>query len=96
MRYYPFGEVRWQNGSTPTDRTFTGQLAEPSGLGSLMNYNAREYSPVLGRFLSADSIVPSGPAGPAAFGAAGIAAVAATRAPLPAPELVFDILYSLA
>ena len=58
MRYYPFGEVRWQNGSTPTDRTFTGQLAEPSGLGSLMNYNAREYSPVLGRFLSADSVVP--------------------------------------
>ena len=58
MRYYPFSEVRWQNGSTPTDRTFTGQLAEPSGLGSLMNYNAREYSPVLGRFISADSIVP--------------------------------------
>ena len=59
MRFYPFGEVRWQNGSTPTDRTFTGQLAEPSGLGSLMNYNAREYSPVLGRFLSADTIVPN-------------------------------------
>ncbi len=53
-----FGEVRWQNGSTPTDRTLTGQLAEPSGLGSLMDYNAREYSPLLGRFLSADTIVP--------------------------------------
>ena len=59
MRYYPFGEVRWQNGSTPTGRTYTGQMAEPSGLGSLMDYNAREYSPVLGRFLSADTIVPN-------------------------------------
>ena len=58
MRFYPFGEVRWQNGTIPTDRTFTSQLAEPTGLGSLMNYNAREYSPVLGRFLSADTIVP--------------------------------------
>ena len=59
MRYKPFGEVRWQNGTIPTDRTFTSQLAEPSGLGSLMDYNTREYSPVLGRFLSADTIVPN-------------------------------------
>ena len=61
-----FGEVRWQNGTIPTDRTFTGQLAEPSGLGSLMDYNAREYSPVLGRFLSADTIVPN-PGNPNSF-----------------------------
>ena len=59
MRYYPFGEVRYSSGSTPTDRTFTGQMVEPSGLGSLMDYNAREYSPLLGRFLSADTIVPN-------------------------------------
>ena len=32
---------------------------EPNGLGSLMDYNAREYSPLLGRFLSADTIVPN-------------------------------------
>jgi RHS repeat-associated protein len=56
MKYYPFGETR--SGGTPTDRRFTGQRAE-SGLGSLYDYNARFYSPVLGRFLSADTIVPS-------------------------------------
>ena len=58
MRYYPFGEVRWQNGTIPTDRTFTGHQSEASGLGSLVNMKAREYSPILGRFLSADSVVP--------------------------------------
>ena len=66
MRFYPFGEVRWQNGTIPTDRTFTSQLAEPTGLGSLMNYNAREYSPLLGRFISADTIVPK-PGNPNSF-----------------------------
>ncbi|MCL4507181.1 MAG: RHS repeat-associated core domain-containing protein [Chloroflexi bacterium] len=59
MRYYPFGEVRWQSGTMPTDRTFTGQRAEnQSAVGSLMDYGARFYSPLLGRFISADSIVP--------------------------------------
>ena len=58
MRFYPFGETRWVSGTMPTNRTYTGQLAEPNGLGSLMDYNAREYSPLLGRFISADTIVP--------------------------------------
>ncbi len=66
MRYYPFGETRWVSGTMPTNRTFTGQLAEPNGLGSLMNYNAREFSPILGRFLSADTIVPN-PGNPNSF-----------------------------
>lgn len=44
----------------PTDFTFTGQRASlPAYVGSLMDYNARFYSPALGRFVSADSIVPS-------------------------------------
>jgi RHS repeat-associated protein len=57
MKYYPFGETR--SGTAPTDRRFTGQRQEDSSLGSLYDFNARFYSPVLGRFLSADTIVPS-------------------------------------
>lgn len=60
QKYYPFGETR--SGSSPTDRQFTGQRAE-TGLGSLYDFNARLYSPVLGRFISADTIVPQ-PADP--------------------------------
>jgi RHS repeat-associated protein len=61
MKYYPFGETRpgYPSGSVPTDRRYTGQREE-NGLGSLYDYNARMYSPVLGRFLSADTLVPDG------------------------------------
>jgi len=56
-RYLPYGEERWTGGGTqPTDFTFTGQRVE-RGFG-LMDYNARYYNPRLGRFISADSIVP--------------------------------------
>ena len=58
QRYYPYGEVRWSSGTMPTDRTFTGQQILPS-TGGLMYYGARFYSPAIGRFLSADTIVPS-------------------------------------
>jgi RHS repeat-associated protein len=54
--YYPYGTPRWSQGTLPTDYTFTGQRDE-AGLG-LMHYGARFYSPRLGRFVSADSIVP--------------------------------------
>ena len=57
-RYLPFGGSRWSNGSAMTDFGFTGQREE-SSLG-LYDYNARMYSASLGRFISADSIVPDG------------------------------------
>lgn len=48
----------------PTDYTFTGQkLDESTGL---MYYGARYYDPALGRFISADPIVPN-PANPQAL-----------------------------
>ncbi|MBN2006649.1 MAG: RHS repeat-associated core domain-containing protein, partial [Anaerolineae bacterium] len=50
----PFGEVRY--GDAPTDRRFTGQREE-AGIG-LYDYGARFYSAALGRFISADTIVP--------------------------------------
>ena len=44
----------------PTDFTFTSQRAGPAGyVGSLNDYVARFYSPALGRFISADTIVPT-------------------------------------
>jgi RHS repeat-associated protein len=42
----------------PTDRQFTGQQ-EMADLGGIYSYNARFYSPTLGRFLSADTVVPA-------------------------------------
>ena len=59
MRYYPYGETR--SGTIATDRRYTGQRQE-IGLG-LYDYNARSYDPSLGRFIQADTIVPS-PANP--------------------------------
>jgi RHS repeat-associated protein/uncharacterized repeat protein (TIGR01451 family) len=61
QRYYPFGETRLSTGTIFTDKLFTGQR-EMTGLG-IYHYGARFYSPKLGRFLSADSIVPN-PANP--------------------------------
>jgi len=56
QRFYPFGETRWSTGSMFTDKLYTGQR-EMAGLG-IYHYGARFYSPKLGRFLSADTIVP--------------------------------------
>jgi RHS repeat-associated protein len=56
MRYYPFGETRWVSGTLPTDRLFTGQRIEART--GLYDYDARMYSPSLGRFVSADTVVP--------------------------------------
>jgi RHS repeat-associated protein len=56
-RYYPYGGDRWTSGSMPTDFRFTGQRQE-SGFG-LYDYNARYYDPLIGRFVSPDTIIPS-------------------------------------
>ncbi|PJB34380.1 MAG: hypothetical protein CO108_28440 [Deltaproteobacteria bacterium CG_4_9_14_3_um_filter_63_12] len=59
--YYPFGGNRGGAFSTLTTRRFTGQYHEstlPGGEG-LSYYNARWYDAKLGRFISADTIVPS-------------------------------------
>jgi len=70
QRYLPYGEVRWINsspelsGTLPTDLTYTGQRSE-NGPG-LMDYRARFYSSRLGRFVSADTLVPN-PAVPQLF-----------------------------
>jgi RHS repeat-associated protein len=55
-RYLPFGELLWEDGTSPTDYTYTGQRSL-SEIG-LMDYNARFNDPMLGRFTSPDSIVP--------------------------------------
>jgi RHS repeat-associated protein len=55
--YLPYGEERWITGTLVTDFTFTGQRAERGF--ALMDYNARYYDPGLGRFVSADTVVPN-------------------------------------
>ncbi len=57
LRYMPYGVARYTAGATPTTFNFTGQRKD-SGSG-LLFYNARWYDPVVGRFLSPDTIVPS-------------------------------------
>ncbi len=61
LRYHPWGGTRCSAGVTPTARRFTGQI-EDAAIG-LYFYTARYYDPALGRFIQADTLVPS-PANP--------------------------------
>jgi RHS repeat-associated protein len=71
QQYDPWGKVRLTAAASPpygsgeapisqTARGFTGQRLDDTGL---MHYNARLYDPALGRFVSADSIVPGSASG---------------------------------
>ena len=51
-----YGAERSATGDLQTDRTFTGQKRDATGL---MYYNARYYDPALGTFVSPDSMVPN-------------------------------------
>jgi RHS repeat-associated protein len=59
--YYPYGEERYVEGTLTTDYGFTGQ--RKNCYLDTYSMGAREYDPGLGRWLSADTIVPD-PANP--------------------------------
>ena len=54
--YMPFGHERNHTGKDVTDYKFTDQELDTET--GLYNYDARLYDPVIGRFISPDSIVP--------------------------------------
>jgi RHS repeat-associated protein len=51
-RYYPYGSTRDSGGSLDTDKKFTGQRLDGTGL---YYYGARYYDPTIGRFISPDT-----------------------------------------
>ncbi|MBI2849753.1 MAG: RHS repeat-associated core domain-containing protein [Chloroflexi bacterium] len=62
ISYSAFGERLQSQGQMPTDRLFTGQRLDGTGL---YYYGARYYDPAIGRFISPDTIVqnPGNPQG---------------------------------
>jgi len=56
VHYYPYGSTRVQTGGDCINHKFTGQ--EEDGETAWYYYGARYYDPALGRFTSADSIIP--------------------------------------
>lgn len=57
LTYYPYGQTRTNTGSINVNHKYTSQ--ELDGSTGLYFYNARYYDPVLGRFISPDTIVPN-------------------------------------
>jgi RHS repeat-associated protein len=57
QKYYPYGAARAGN-INMTDKEFTGQQQEPDAQLGRYHYGARQYSTVLGRFMSPD--LPTG------------------------------------
>jgi len=59
QRYLPFGGMREEIGSiSQTDFGYTGQRKLDDGMGGIMDYRARFYSPYINRFLQPDTIIP--------------------------------------
>ena len=54
--YLPYGGTRDQSGTSVSDYKFTDQELDTST--GLYNYDARLYDPVIGRFITPDTIVP--------------------------------------
>ena len=54
----PYGQIRYSNGTMPTDYGFTGQHADSTS--GLDYYNARYYDPLARQFTSADTVLPGG------------------------------------
>jgi RHS repeat-associated protein len=63
IKYYPYGICRNSTGDLATDKLFTGQRLDDTGL---YYYGSRYYYPTIGRFISPDTIVPN-PMNPQAF-----------------------------
>ena len=57
VAYYPYGDTRSNAGTADVPYKYTGKEQDSST--GLYFYEARYYDPVLGRFISADTIVPS-------------------------------------
>ena len=56
IKYYPYGYCRNSTGNLGTDKLFTGQRLDDTGL---YYYGARYYDPTIGRFISPDTLVQS-------------------------------------
>ncbi len=64
LTYYPYGKTRTSSGTVKVTHQYTGQALDDST--GLYDYGARYYDPALGRFISADTLVPD-PANPQAL-----------------------------
>ncbi|MDP3092209.1 MAG: SpvB/TcaC N-terminal domain-containing protein [Nitrospira sp.] len=56
LSYHPFGATLGNGGTANVPYKYTGQELDETGL---YDYHARLYDPVLGRFISADTLVPN-------------------------------------